>query len=71
MTLVWAPGLVTVIPAGGGLVPEPEPVNAAVPFGVPRPVGPSQPAPAAHPGGPHAPLLPLVTSNSAAGLAYG
>src|SRR5947207_1376589 len=25
MTLVWAPGLVTVIPAGGGLVPEPEP----------------------------------------------
>ena len=39
-------------------------LNAAVPFGVPSPVGPSQPAPAwQSTAGVQAPLLPLTTSN--------
>jgi hypothetical protein len=38
--------------------------KAPTPFGVPIPVGPSQPARAWHTGIPQAPLLPLVTSNS-------
>ena len=39
------------------------PVNAAEPFGVPRPVGPSQPVPAVHSTpGEQVPLLPDVTS---------
>ena len=46
--------------------------NAPVPFGVPRPVGPSQPARALH----HCvvgqePLLPLVMSNRLVGCWYG
>jgi len=46
--------------------------KAATPFGVPRPVGPSQPVRALHHwvvG--HDPLLPLVTSNRALLLPYG
>ena len=47
-------------------------LNAPVPFGVPRPEGPSQPARAWH----HwvvgqVPLLPLVTSNRLPGWTYG
>jgi hypothetical protein len=39
--------------------------NAAAPFGVPRPVGPSYPGPAVHRyGGEQFPFEPLVTSNS-------
>jgi hypothetical protein len=46
--------------------------NAPVPFGVPRPVGPSQPVPAWH----HydvgqVPLDPVVTSYRATACAYG
>ena len=46
------------------LVPvAPPEVKAAVPFGVPSPVGPSQPAAAVHSNdGEQVPLLPLVTS---------
>jgi hypothetical protein len=46
--------------------------NAPVPFGVPRPVGPSKPATPVHryvP--PQLPLLPDVTSFSAPASAYG
>jgi len=54
------------------LLPEPEPLPepplelprgwSFEPFGVPTPVGPSQPGPAVHWMLPHEPLLPLVTS---------
>jgi hypothetical protein len=64
--LVWLPGLLTVTPP----VPPPA-ANAAVPLGVPRPVGPSQPVPEVHCGEPQEPLLPLVTSNRLPGCAYG
>lgn len=46
--------------------------NAPLPSGVPRPVGPSYPAPAVQryvP--PQEPLLPLVTSNNEVACAYG
>src|SRR5204862_5651357 len=46
-------------------------VNAPTPFGVPRPVGPSQPVPAVHIGAPHAPLVPDVTSNRLPAAPYG
>ena len=57
---VLLPGLPTVtLP-----VPPPPDAKAALPFGVPRPVGPSQPGPAVHhTDGLHEPLLPVVTSN--------
>ncbi len=42
--------------AGGGVL------SSIAPFGVPTPVGPSQPAPARHRMLPHEPLVPLVTS---------
>src|SRR5512142_587153 len=61
----WSPGLVTDTP-----VPPPA-LNAAVPFGVPSPVGPSHPVPAWQIGVPQLPLLPLVMSNRPPGLAYG
>ena len=72
--LFSVPGLVTVIPDGEGGGVEPEPplaVNAAVPLGEPRPVGPSQPVPAVHSAGPQPPLLPEVTSNSEPVWEYG
>jgi len=57
----WLPGLFAVTGPGP---PPPPAVKAAVPFGVPNPVGPSQPAPAVHcTAGEQEPLLPLVTSN--------
>src|SRR3954471_12633242 len=46
-------------------------VSASTPFGVPRPVGPSQPGPAWHSTLPHPPLVPSVTSKRAPGLSYG
>jgi len=42
--------------------PTGQPVKAAVPFGVPSPVGPSHPLPAVQIGAPHVPFLPDVTS---------
>src|SRR5689334_9480487 len=62
---LWLPGLFTVTVVDGAAE------NAAVPLGVPRPVGPSQPVPAVHSGAPQVPLLPLVTSNRLAWWAYG
>ena len=60
---------------GGGRPKPPAPAarsrrqNAPVPFGVPSPVGPSQPAPAVHScRAAQEPLLPVVTSLSAAGV---
>jgi len=62
--LVRAPGLVTRMVCTL--------VNEAVPFGVPRPVGPSQPVPAVHStAGRQVPLLPDVTSKRLAGFEYG
>src|SRR5207248_10350543 len=57
-----------VIATSSGVPPPPPPVSAA-PFGVPRPVGPSQPAAALQSSEPHAPLEPVVTSKNAPGLA--
>src|SRR5437764_13659845 len=45
--------------------------NAAVPLGVPRPVGPSQPVPALQIGAPQPPLRPDVTSNRLPAFWYG
>jgi hypothetical protein len=44
-------------------------VFSTAPFGVPIPVGPSQPAPALHSWLPQEPFDPLVTSKYAAGWA--
>src|SRR5262245_43927826 len=64
--LVWLPWLLM---ASG---PGPPPLlKAAVPFGVPSPVGPSQPVPAVQIGAPHVPFDPLVTSNRLPACAYG
>jgi hypothetical protein len=50
---------------------EPGP-KAAAPFGVPSPVGPSYPTPAVQRyAGEHVAVWPVVTSQSAPGLAYG
>lgn len=58
---VCEPGLVTAGLPGGGVVPPA--AKAATPFGVPRPVGPSQPVPALHCWlAEQLPLLPAVTS---------
>src|SRR5579875_693402 len=56
----WVPGSMTVT-----VLPDDESVNAAVPSGVPRPVGPSYPFPALHRYcrvGSQLPLEPEVTS---------
>ncbi len=45
--------------------------RAETPFGVPSPVGPSQPGPAWHSTLPHPPLAPAVTSKRSPGSAYG
>ena len=45
-------------------VHEPPPPPSAAPFGVPMPVGPSQPAPALHRMLPQLPFLPVVTSKN-------
>ena len=63
---VWLPGLASAQRGAAAAA-----VNAAVPFGVPRPVGPSQPVPAVQIGAPQVPLVPLVTSNRLPGCAYG
>ncbi|WP_206784851.1 hypothetical protein [Amycolatopsis sp. MtRt-6] len=58
MTPLWLPGFAAVTPPDD--VPA---VNAAVPLGVPSPVGPSQPVPALHcTAVEQVPLLPEVTS---------
>ena len=47
-------------------------VSALTPFGVPSPVGPSQPGPAWHSTFPQPPFVPSVTSNRLPGAAaYG
>ena len=59
--------------AGGGLVGGPVggEAKAAVPFGVPRPVGPSQPDPATQITVPQKPFEPEVTSKRLPTVAYG
>jgi hypothetical protein len=53
-------------------VPDEAGPNAATPFGVPSPVGPSYPTSAVHRyAGEQLAVEPLVTSKSAPGLAYG
>ena len=73
--LLWLPGLVTVTVLPPPPPPPPPPpltLNAPVPFGVPSPVGPSQPGAAVHSSdGQHVPLLPLVTSFRLPVFAYG
>jgi hypothetical protein len=56
--LLLPPGLATVTTA----VPLPADLNAATPFGVPSPVGPSHPARATQSGTPQVPFEPVVTS---------
>src|SRR5206468_3810398 len=51
--------------------PPPPGVRPVVPFGVPRPVGPSQPVPASQMTVPQLPLLPDVTSKKLLACAYG
>src|SRR5262245_36614103 len=55
---------------GGGGVPHVVLLPKVAPFGVPRPVGPSQPVVALHSAEVQLPFEPLVTSNSSQGCAY-
>ena len=60
---------VTVFTGGGDVVPA---LNAPIPFGVPKPVGPSQPTPAVQiDEPPHEPFPPVITSLSCDRFAYG